>query len=160
MKVGNKVIGFFKMEIRVWESIDSLTFEQIFFIYIYIHYLYYTLGFPGGTVVKNLPANAGVTRSLGLIPGLGRSPGGENTAHSSMVASKTSRTESPDRLQSLGSQSWTQLSNLSILYVISIYYNIYIIYIYFDYYYLLSSIYQNPNKIGTSNKGFYWPHWS
>ena len=29
-------------------------------------------GFPGGAVVKNLPANAG---DAGLIPGLGRSPG-------------------------------------------------------------------------------------
>ena len=33
------------------------------------------MGFPGGTVVKNLPANAGDTRDAGLIPGLGRSPG-------------------------------------------------------------------------------------
>ena len=31
--------------------------------------------FPGGSVVKNLPANAG---DLGLIPGAGRSPGEEN----------------------------------------------------------------------------------
>ena len=31
--------------------------------------------FPDGSVVKNLPANA---RNLGLIPGLGRSPGGGN----------------------------------------------------------------------------------
>ena len=29
------------------------------------------LGFPGGSVIKNLPANA---RDMGLIPGLGRSP--------------------------------------------------------------------------------------
>jgi len=33
------------------------------------------LGSPGGTVVKNLPANAGDTRDSGLISGLGRSPG-------------------------------------------------------------------------------------
>ena len=32
-------------------------------------------GFPGGTVVKNPPANAG---DVGLIPGSGRSPGGGN----------------------------------------------------------------------------------
>ena len=32
------------------------------------------LGFPGGSVVKNPPANAGDARDLGLIPGLGRSP--------------------------------------------------------------------------------------
>ena len=31
-------------------------------------------GFPGGTVVKNLPPNAGDTREAGSIPGLGRSP--------------------------------------------------------------------------------------
>ena len=32
-------------------------------------------GFPGGTVVKNHPANAGNVKDMGLIPGLGRSPG-------------------------------------------------------------------------------------
>ena len=36
------------------------------------------MGFPGGAVVKNSPANAGDTRDLGSIPGLGRSPGGGN----------------------------------------------------------------------------------
>ena len=30
------------------------------------------VGFSGGSVVKNLPANAGHTRDSGLIPGLGR----------------------------------------------------------------------------------------
>ena len=34
-----------------------------------------TQGFPGGSVVKNLPANAGDSRDMGLIPGWGRSPG-------------------------------------------------------------------------------------
>ena len=33
------------------------------------------MGFPGGSVVKNLPANAGDARDKGLIPGSGRSPG-------------------------------------------------------------------------------------
>ena len=32
------------------------------------------LGFPGGTVIKNLLANAGDAGDAGLIPGLGRSP--------------------------------------------------------------------------------------
>ena len=36
------------------------------------------VGFPGGSMVKNLPANAGDTGDVGLIPGLGRPPGGEN----------------------------------------------------------------------------------
>ena len=34
------------------------------------------LGFPCGSVVKNLPANAGDVRHTGSTPGLGRSPGG------------------------------------------------------------------------------------
>ena len=33
------------------------------------------MSFPGGAVVKNLPANAGDTKDMGLIPGSGRSPG-------------------------------------------------------------------------------------
>ena len=36
------------------------------------------MGFPGGTVVKNLPANAGDIGDAGSIPGLGRSLGGGN----------------------------------------------------------------------------------
>ena len=36
------------------------------------------LGFPGGTVVKNLPASAGDARDEGLISGSERSPGGGN----------------------------------------------------------------------------------
>ena len=35
----------------------------------------YWTGLPGGTVVKNLPANTG---DGGSVPQLGRSPGGEN----------------------------------------------------------------------------------
>ena len=34
--------------------------------------------FPGGTVVKNLPDNAGDAREASWIPGLGRSPGVRN----------------------------------------------------------------------------------
>ena len=37
-----------------------------------------TRGFPGGSAVKNPPANAG---EAGLIPGLGRSPGEGNGNH-------------------------------------------------------------------------------
>ena len=36
------------------------------------------MGFPGGTVVKYLPANAGDLGIRGLIPGSGRSLGGGN----------------------------------------------------------------------------------
>ena len=40
--------------------------------------LFQALGFPGDSVVKNLPANAGDTGDVGLIPGLGRSSGEGN----------------------------------------------------------------------------------
>ena len=36
------------------------------------------MGFPGGSVVKNLPANAGAVGDMGSIPGLGRLPGEGN----------------------------------------------------------------------------------
>ena len=32
------------------------------------------IGFPGGSVIKNLPANAGDAEDVGLIPSPGRSP--------------------------------------------------------------------------------------
>ena len=35
-------------------------------------------GFPGGSLVKNLPASAGAAGDAGLILRLGRSPGREN----------------------------------------------------------------------------------
>ena len=41
---------------------------------VYIH----LSGFSGSPVVRNLPANAENTGDAGLIPGLGRSPGGTN----------------------------------------------------------------------------------
>ena len=37
------------------------------------------LGFPGGSVVKNLPVNAENTRDLSSIPGSGRYPGEGNS---------------------------------------------------------------------------------
>ena len=36
-------------------------------------YIFYQLGFPGGSVVKNLPAITGDAGDVGLIPGSGRS---------------------------------------------------------------------------------------
>ena len=47
------------------------------------------VGFPGGTVVKKLPATAGEARELGLKPGSGRFPGVRNVfLHSSILAWK------------------------------------------------------------------------
>ena len=36
------------------------------------------MGFPGGSMVKNPPANAGATGDVGSIAGSGKSPGGGN----------------------------------------------------------------------------------
>ena len=57
--------------------------------------------FPGGSEVKNLPANAG---DAGSIPGSGRSPGGGMATHSSIFAWEIPWTEEPGGLQSMGSQ--------------------------------------------------------
>ena len=55
-------------------------------------------------MVKNLPANAGDTRDTGLIPGLGRSPGGENGNQLQYSCRKIQWTDKTGRLQSMGSQ--------------------------------------------------------
>ena len=52
-------------------------------------------------VIKNLPAKVGGIRDVGLIPGLGRSPGG---GHSLVFfPGESPWTEEPGRLQSMGS---------------------------------------------------------
>ena len=61
-------------------------------------------GFPAGSVIKNLPANAGDGGDMGSIPGLGRSLKEEMAAHSSILAWTIPRTEEPGGLQSMGSQ--------------------------------------------------------
>ena len=55
-------------------------------------------------VVKNPPANAGDLRDMGLIPGLGRSPGGGHGNHSCILAGRIPRKEEPRRQQSIRSQ--------------------------------------------------------
>ena len=56
---------------------------------------------PRWPVVKNPPANA---EDMGLIPGSGRSPGGRNGNHSSILAWEIPWTEESGGLQSMGSQ--------------------------------------------------------
>ena len=63
-----------------------------------------TLDFPGDSVVKNSPANAGDTGNTGSIPGLERSPEEEIAVHSSILAWRTLCTEEPGGLQSVWSQ--------------------------------------------------------
>ena len=66
-------------------------------------------GFPGGSVVKDLPANA---EDAGLIPGWKDPLEKEMATHSSILAWETPWTEEPGRFQSMGLQkNWTRLSN-------------------------------------------------
>ena len=57
--------------------------------------------FPGGSVVKNLPANS---RDMGSIPGLGRSPGIGNGNPVQYLSWEIPWTEEPGGLPSMGSQ--------------------------------------------------------
>ena len=67
------------------------------------------MGFPGGSMVKNPPANTG---DVGSVPELGRFPGEGKATHSSILAWEISRTEETGQLQSIASQkSWTQLGD-------------------------------------------------
>ena len=61
-------------------------------------------GFPAGSVVKNLCANAGDTRDVGSVPESGRSLQEEMATHSSILAWRIPWTEEPGRLQFMGWQ--------------------------------------------------------
>ena len=72
--------NFFRFHIRViiqhlsfydWLSIMSSRFIYVITDSKLFFFLWLNKGFPGGSVVKNLPANMG---DMGLIPGLGRFP--------------------------------------------------------------------------------------
>ena len=67
--------------------------------------------------VRSLPASAGGIRDAVLIPGLGRSPGGEMATHSSILAWRIAGTEEPGSLQSMGPQraghDWSDLTKIS-----------------------------------------------
>ena len=62
-------------------------------------------GFPGGSVVKNPPADTG---DMDLIPGLEDSLEKGMATHSGILARRIPWTEEPGRLQSMGLQKgWT-----------------------------------------------------
>ena len=72
------VVANVRISLFLWLS-NSLLYTCVYVcVCIYTHTLYihtHTKGFPGGSAMKNPPANAGDT---GLIPGSGRSPGAEH----------------------------------------------------------------------------------
>ena len=55
-------------------------------------------GFPGGSVVKTPPANAGDARDVGSVPGLGRSLEKGMTTDCSILAWEISSTQEPGEL--------------------------------------------------------------
>ena len=70
------------------------------------------MGFPGGSVVQNLPANIGDAGDLGAIPGLGKSPGegNGNPLQCSCLDSPMDR-EAWNVTVHGAAKSWTQLSD-------------------------------------------------
>ena len=69
------------------------------------------MGFPSGTVVKNLPANAGDTGDMVLTPGSGRSPGegNDNPLQYSCLENSMDREAWPATVHGIA-KSWPQLS--------------------------------------------------
>ena len=59
---------------------------------------------PSGSVVKNLPGNAGDAGDTGSIMGSGRSPGEGMATHSSILAWRVPWTAEASGLQSMDSQ--------------------------------------------------------
>ena len=77
------------MDLTIWKSETSIWYSQMFknqsrnrkaeFLHMKSKGIMFLISEePGGSVVKNLPANAGGVGDPGSIPGLGRSPGGGN----------------------------------------------------------------------------------
>ena len=80
--------GFLSPSLRFLRSVYSRSLEVFLFLVLKCH-LIEEIGFPGGSVMKNLPANADV----GLIPGSGRSlgEGNENPLEYSCVENPMER---------------------------------------------------------------------
>ena len=81
LKVGLQIVAKFQMLLIIWKTCLRTCLSLL-------------VGFPGVSVVKNPPANAGDT---GLIPALGRSLEEEMATHSSILAWTIPWTEEPGR---------------------------------------------------------------
>ena len=76
---------------------------RLYSIDLYLSGLFH-LGFPGGSVLKNVPADARDTEDRGLIPGLGRSPGRRKWQPTLVFLPGKSHGQKSGRLQSMGLQ--------------------------------------------------------
>ena len=81
-----------KRQLQVYAKSSSLELSEVLHLFQSINiFSGFSIYFPGGSLVKNLPANAGDTRDAGSIPWSGRSPGGEPAnSHSSIPAMENS----------------------------------------------------------------------
>ena len=64
-------------------------------------------------MLKNPPANAGYIRDVGSVLGWEDPLGEDMATHSSILAGRIPWTEENGRLQSVVTESWTQLKRLS-----------------------------------------------
>ena len=98
----NSPVKFLKRDIQENNQISIKESPQIF------------MGFPGCFMEKSLHANAGDLRDTGLIPGFGRSPGGDNgnPLHYSCQENPMDREAWWATVHSVA-KSWTQLKRLS-----------------------------------------------
>ena len=110
-------MSVFKLTYFYWSIVDSqccVSFRctakwfHFYIIYTYSAYMIdiyiYHICFPGGAVVKNLPANAGDARDVGQSVGWVDPLEEEMTTHSIILTWRIPWTKEPDRLQSMGSQ--------------------------------------------------------
>ena len=81
------IITYCFYRIEDWENIlQIVSHKQRLFLIVLTAFHSHTRGFPGGTAVKNLPANA---EDAGLIPGWGRPLEEEMATHSSILAGES-----------------------------------------------------------------------
>ena len=83
--------------------INDIKYKNLYFII--------KKGFPGGSVVKNPPANARDAGNMSSVPGSGRSLEEKMATYSSIPAGKISWTEEPGRYSPWVTKSWTRLIN-------------------------------------------------
>ena len=102
-----------KENVPVWNTQNQVTLDNVLSSGICTH-----MGFPGTSVVKNLPANVG---DSGSIPGLGRCPGEENgnSLWYSCLENPLDRGTWQATVRGIP-KSWTWLSNWVGMYMIHI----------------------------------------
>ena len=99
----------------VWSVLKGFQWKLLFILGKCIRMrLTWFQGFPGGSVVKNLPANAGDTRDPGLIAGVGRAlgVGNDNLLQYSCLENPMDRGAWPATVHGV-TKRWTWLRNLA-----------------------------------------------